>query len=357
MAIGARVVGWLGISAVLVGGLAGCGGDDTAGPGEAAVEVVATTTMLGDVVGDLLGCAGGSVTTLMPPGADPHDFAPSSAQVTDLVRADLVVANGLGLEEGLADALASARADGARVLEVAPLVDPIEFGSGGDHADDHGGEGADTHGDEPADAHPDEDGHAEGDAHGDEAGGAHADEHAHGSLDPHFWLDAGRMASAAEAIAAELGKLTGRTDEFARCGAEVADALRATDAEVRDILAAVPADRRVLVTDHDAFGYFAKAYDFEVAGVVVPGGSTLAQPSSAELADLVSVIRAEQVPAIFSNAAVSPALVETVATEVGTPIGVVELYVGSLGPAGSGADTYAGMMKENAKRIAAALAG
>ena len=125
---------------------------------------------------------------------------------------------------------------------------------------------------------------------------------------------------------------------------------------MRDILAAVPTDRRVLVTDHDALGYFADAYDFEVAGVVIPGGSTLAEPSSAELADLVQTIDAEGVSAVFSNTANSTALVDAVATEAGTQVEVVELFIGSLGSPGSGADTYAGMVTTNAQLIADALA-
>lgn len=319
--------------AALVLAVASCGGDDATS--DASVQVVATTTMLGDVVGDVVECAGGHTTTLMPRGADPHDFQASSAQVAELVRADLVVANGLGLEEGLADALASAASDGARVMEVAPLVDPIEFG--GSHADEH------DHGDEEAHA-----------AEGEPADEAERD---HGSLDPHFWHDVARMATATELVAAELGQLTGDAATFERCGAEVAAELRKVDTDVRELLAPIPADRRVLVTDHDAFGYFAEAYDFEVVGVVIPGGSTLAEPSSAELSELIDTITREGVPAIFANPANPTALVDTVAAEAGAQVEVVELYVGSLGPEGSDGDTYAKMMTANAQRIAAALAG
>jgi zinc/manganese transport system substrate-binding protein len=288
---------------------------DTSGGGVA----FGTTTMLGSVVGDIMECAGGTAETLMPIGADPHDFSASSEQVAALVDADLVVANGLGLEEGLSDALAGAEADGAAVMEVAPMVNPIEFGAG---------------------------------VHSHEEGEEHA--HEHGSMDPHFWHDAARMAEASEMIAAELAEVTG-DDVFATCGTEVHDALIDTDEQVRDILAAIPAEKRVLVTDHEAFGYFADAYDFKVAGVVIPGGSTLAEPSSAELAELVEVIQAEGVPAIFSNTANISALVDAVAAEAGTQVEVVELYVGSLGAKGSGADTYTGMVTTNAQLIADAL--
>ncbi len=103
---------------------------------------------------------------------------------------------------------------------------------------------------------------------------------------------------------------------------------------MRDILSAVPADKRVLVTDHEAYNYFAAAYDFEVAGVVIPGGSTDAEPSSPDLAAIVAVISEDKVSAIFSNNTVNPRLVEAVAAEAGTELEVVHLFEGSLGPAG-----------------------
>ncbi len=291
------------------------------------VVVVSTTTPLGDVVRRVVECGGGTAETLMPVGTDPHDFSPSSAQVAGLVDASLVVSNGLGLEEGLEDALESAAADRATVLEVAPLLDPIEF-AGGSHDEEHSDE-----------EHSDEE---------------HA--HEHGSEDPHVWHDVARMATAAELVGAELAEVTG-DEAYASCGTEVSEELTEVDAEVRSILDAVPADQRVLVTDHDAFGYLADAYDFEVAGVVIPGGSTLSDPSSAELAELVETVEAEGVPAIFSNTATSSELVEAVAAETDTEVAVVELYVGSLGEPGSGAETYDEMVRTNAERISDALAG
>jgi zinc/manganese transport system substrate-binding protein len=336
-----RVLGVLAVSGLV---LAGCGGatssDETAAG--AGPTIVATTTMLGDVASQVASCAGGSASTLMPVGADPHDFAPSSEQVAELVEADLVVANGLALEQGLSAPLDAARDDGATVLEVADLVDPLEFDghAGEEHAEDeHAGEE-----------------HAE-DEH---AGEEHAeDEHAgheHGSYDPHVWHDAARMAAVAEIIGDTLAESTG-DQAFSACGQQVRDSLLETDEQVRTILADVPDDQRVLVTDHDAFEYFAQAYDFEIAGVVIPGGSTLAEPSSDELANLVEVIQSKGVPAIVTDVAEPDALADAVAAEVGDDVALVELYVGSLGPSGSGADTYAGMMVTNAQRIADALAG
>ena len=128
-----------GVAAALL--LAGCGSEadsatspGTAGPG-AGAKVVATTTIWGDLTGQIVQCAGaGEVTTLMPVGTDPHDYSPSSQDVASMVSADLVIANGLGLEEGLEQSIESAKSDGATVFEVAPQLDPLPFGGEGRRA-------------------------------------------------------------------------------------------------------------------------------------------------------------------------------------------------------------------------------
>ena len=314
--------------------LAGCSStsesaNDTASD---SISVVATTTILGSITSDILTCAdpNATVTTLMPVGADPHDFAPSSQQIAQMVGADLVVANGLGLEAGLTDALASAATDGATVLEVGEQVDPLPFG---EHADDHA---ADDHAaDDPA------------------ADGTATDEHGHGSEDPHVWFDMSRMATAAEIIGSTLAQTAG--DTYSTCGSQVADEIRAAELDVRATMESVPAAQRILVTDHDALGYLSDAYGYEIAGTVIPGGSTLGEPSSADLAALVSVIQAENVPAIFTNTASPTDLADAVAAETGRDIVVVPLFVGSLGDENSGADTYITMMEKNASLIAQAL--
>lgn len=314
--------------------LAACGSNSE--PAAEGMTVVSTTTVLGDVASQIATCGGAEAVTLMPIGADPHDFSPSSEQVATLVSADLVVANGLGLEQGLEQALESAEADGAPVMHVAELVDPLPFGAG-DHADE---------------AHADE-------AHAEEEGDEAADEHGHGSEDPHFWLDMDRMARAAELIGAQLADTTG-DEAFVSCGTQVAADIRAAETTVISTLDSVPQDKRVLVTDHDAFGYFADRYEFEIAGTVIPGGSTLGSPSSAELAELVTTMQAEGVSTIFANTAEPDTLADAVAAELATAensveVQVIPLYVGSLGENGSGADTYIGMMSTNAQLIAEGL--
>jgi zinc/manganese transport system substrate-binding protein len=287
--------------------------------GDDRLSVVATTTILGDVVREI-GEGEVAVEVLTPLGADPHDFTASSAQIAAVNRADLVIANGLGLEEGLHDVLDAAESDGVPLLELAPSVNPLPFDRTLGHDEESGGE---------------ED---------------------RGSLDPHIWLDPLRMAEAATLIAARLSEIEPDVDWLARADRYGAD-LAGADEEIAAMLSSIPASERRLVTNHESMGYFADRYDFEVIGVVVPGGSTLGDPSSEELAALVEVMEREAVRAIFAETTQPSALAEAVAAELGEDIQVVGLYTGSLGEPNSGADTLIGMLLTNAQRIAEALGG
>jgi len=309
-----------------------------AGSPSPALSIVVSTTVLGGVVSDIARCAEGddqAVTVVMPVGVDPHDFQPSSAQVASMVAADLVIVNGLGLEEGLLPALDSIGSDGARVLEIGELIDPLPFGA---EAEEHSE-------DEHHDDHADED-HSES--------GAEEDDHAHGAYDPHFWMDMDRMAAAARLIGEEVE--TFGAEGYSACGEEVAASIEAAEQELLDTLAGVPDARRILVTDHDALSYFAESFGFRVIGVVIPGGSTLGEPNSQELAALVSVIQDQDVPAIFGDATLSNEILEILAAEAGRDVQVVSLFIGSLGGPDSGATSYEEMMMTNADRIAQALA-
>jgi zinc/manganese transport system substrate-binding protein len=295
---------------------AACGNDDAASPeaspttqaGTDTAEtadsdgprplVVATTSILGDVVERLVG-DDAEVEVLMPRGADPHDFELSARQAASLRDADLVVANGLELEIGILGAIDGAADDGTTVVEVAEfLSDPLPFGAHGhSHDDDDHGHEDDDHGhshDDDDHGHDDDDhGHDDDDhghSHDDDVHGHDDDGHGHGDYDPHFWHDPTRMIEVLPGLADELAAalpeldaddLRDRADAFA-------DELRDLDAEVEEILAEVPDERRYLVTNHDSFGYLADRYGFEVVGVVIPGGDTLASPSPGSLAGLAS---------------------------------------------------------------------
>ena len=294
--------------------LTGCGG--TAGDDEQGLRVVATTSVWGDVVEEIVG-DDGTVDVLIPAGADAHEYEATPQQVASLQDADLVVANGLGLEEGLVDVLEGAVSDGANVLELAPELEPLPFADHGDEEDE---------------------------------------DHAHEGEDPHVWFDPSRVVVATELIAARLAEVDDSEDWMARASAYSYRRLEA-DREIEAILDAVPEENRKLVTNHDALGYFADRYGFEVIAVVIPGGSTLGDPSSAEMAALVEEIEHEGVLTIFAETSQPTRLAEAVAAEVGDDVGVVQLYTGSLGESGSDADTLIGMLTTNARRMAEALAG
>ncbi len=322
---------------------------EQASPSQSSADpllIVATTTILGDIVMNLVG-SDAELVVLLPVGADPHDYRASSAQVTLLHDADLVVANGLGLEEGLIDVLETAEADGVNLLEVGEFLDPIQIEEG-----DHGDEDHEDHDeDEGHEGHDEDEGHED---HDEDEGHEDHEGHAHTGSDPHFWLDPLRVVEAVTLIANELAAIDPSIDWAERAAAYVSE-LESLHSEIESILATIPPDDRKLVSNHEALRYFAARYGFEVVGTVIPGGATLADPSSAELAALVETIREEGVTALFAETIESSDLAEAIAAEAGVGVKVVELYTGSLGGPGSGADTLIGMLRVNAERIADAL--
>jgi zinc/manganese transport system substrate-binding protein len=279
--------------------LAACGeGAGADGGDREAPTLVVTTSVLGDVLDHLVGDAA-RVEVLMPPGADPHEFALSARQAVAMRQADLLVVNGLGLEEGLADAVASAQADGVPVLDVADLI------------------GEDD--------------------------------------DPHVLGDPVRMGKAAAALDGALPDRVAGLDspDVRQAAADYLDDLDALDADVRAILAPIEPARRRIVTYHDGLGAFATRYDLEVVDTIL-GQSTLAEPSAAQVAAVVERLDAEDIRVIFTDASSPTRLAEAIADE-GRSVEVVPLYTESLGEPGSGADTYVAMVRTNAERIAAAL--
>jgi zinc/manganese transport system substrate-binding protein len=249
-----------------------------------------------------------TVEVVMPPNSDPHDFAASAQQAASMREADALVVNGLGFEEGLIDTVEAAEADGVPVITATDAIDPLPLADG-DAADD-----------------------------------------------PHFFTDPVRMAEVVEhldeALVAEIPELG--TEAFDERVASYLTDLNALNDEIEQLLAPIPPEDRLLVTNHEVFGYFADRYGFEVLGAVVPGGATLAEPSAADLADLVDEIDAHDVPAIFADTSSPTRLADALAAE-GADVEVVELYSESLGEPGSAGDTYIGMIRTNAERISGAL--
>ena len=318
----------LALAVVLALVAAACGDEGGGGGGGAGdqasgrPQVVVSNSILGDIVDQVAG-DDAEVDVLMPPGSDPHAFELSARQAASLRQADLVVVNGLGLEPNLDDAVEGARDAGVPVVEVAEAANPLPFDETlGEHAEDE---------------------HAE-------------DEHAHeGDLDPHVWFDPLRMAAATEAIAEALGEID-ETGAWEARAAEYVEALQALDEEIAAQVDDLPEERRRLVTNHEVLGYFAHRYGFEFLAAIVPGGSTLAEPSAADLADLVELIRVEGVPAIFAEASAPTRLADALRREIDRPVEVVPLFTESLGEPGSPADSYVGLMRENTRRIVEALA-
>ena len=328
---------------------AACGSDTTTtstaqAPADAPTVAV-TTNILGDVVRNIVGDQM-NVTTIMPVGADPHDFQASAQQVNEMTTAVAIVANGAAFEEGLLDVIETAEDDGVPVYEAIATVATLEFGE-----DSHGHEEeGEEHEDEE---HEDEEHEEEGDEHAHEEEG---DGHAHDGADPHFFTDPARMALAVDGIADFLiDNVDGVDTEAIAANADAyIGELEALDSEVVEILAPLDDGERVLITNHEVFGYFADRYDFEVVGAVIPSGSTTDGTSAEALNELAHLIEDEGVGAIFGDTSSSSELVETLAAEVGD-ISVVELYSESLGDDSSDGATYVDMVRTNANRIAEAL--
>jgi len=299
-------------AAVAAGALLAAAGCTAAGPGagDDRPRVVVTTNILGDVVGELVGDQA-EVVTLMPPGADPHSVEISAREAAEMLDADLVVSNGLGLEEGLQQHVDAAEAAGVPVVEAGDLIEPLSY--------------------------------VEGDAEGEP--------------DPHFWTDTGRMLDVVDGLepvlAADVEGVD--PDRLAEAAASYRSELESLDAELTEAFGAIPAERRALVTNHHVFGYLAERWGFRVVGAVLPSGTTLAAPSASDLADLTDAIEEAGVATIFADSSQPDRLVQVLADEADVDVDVVALHTESLSAPGGGAATYLEMMRSNEQLISHGL--
>ncbi|WP_236713708.1 zinc ABC transporter substrate-binding protein AztC, partial [Rathayibacter tanaceti] len=294
-----RVVRAVAVSAALALGAltAGCSGTASAdGP-----LIVVTTNILGDVVEELVGDEA-EVMTLMPPGADPHSFEISAQEAARILDADLIVSNGFGLEEGLQQQVDAAAEAGVPVIAAGELIEPLAYSDG--------------------------------------------------ATDPHFWTDPQRMIDVVDGLGPALTAAGAAPGE--RATAYRAE-LVALDGELAEAFAAIPAERRVLVTNHHVFGYLAERYGFRVIGAVLPSGTTLAAPSASDLEELTQAIEEAGVPAIFADASQPDRLVQVLADEADVDVEVIALYTESLTPADGGAPTYLEMMRANERLLVSGL--
>jgi ABC-type Zn uptake system ZnuABC Zn-binding protein ZnuA len=300
-----------GIAPIAILVLVGCGGGGgtsspaTFGsgvtPGPGAVRVVTTTTVFADIVRSV----GGSrvnATSIIPPGVGPEDYEPKPDDAKRLADAQLIVSNGVGLDDFLDRLLSSGSGGNTPRLVLGEGIPPIVVD---------------------------------------------------GEDNPHFWLDPTlvktdylpKIVTALSAVAP--------TDAatFQANAAAFGTQLDALDAELKARIDMLPAASRKLVTFHDAFPYFARHYGFELIGVVLANVGQ--EPTAADLAALVQKVKAAGVKAVFSEAQFNPKLAQTLADEAGIKQVVTTLYNDALGPAP--ADSYPGMMRWNVDQIVEAL--
>ena len=284
------------------------------------LRVGATTSIIGDVVGRVGGDAI-ELTTLMGPGQDSHTYEPAARDLTAAASAHVIFVNGWDLEEGLITSLANV-ADATPLVPISANVAPLALGEEGEE-DEHEG-----------------------------------DEYTHEGADPHVWLNPHFVEQWVENVEHVLGELdpvnVARYESNAGAYlAELEELIAYYDAQV----ASVPQERRKLVTNHEALAYFARQYGFEVIGTVIPSTSTVAEPSASGLVELVQTMREAGVCTIFAETTANPRLLETVITEVDNceAVQVLTLYTEAIGPAGSGADSYIGMMRANVDTIVRGL--
>lgn len=294
------------LAAVALGvALSGCSSNG----GSDRPQVVVTTNILGDVVEEVLGDQA-DVTVLMPPNSDPHSSEISAKQAAMMSDADLIVSNGLGLEEGLQQHLDRAEKAGAPMLVAGDEVTVVPYASGD-------AEGAD---------------------------------------DPHFWTDPATMVDVVDALEDKAADIDGiDLDRLRRDASVYRDELTTLDNEMTEAFATIPRESRALVTNHHVFGYLADRFDFRVVGAVIPGGTTLAAPSAADLRDLSEAISTAGVSTIFAESSQPDRLVQVLAKEARIDVDVVELFTESLTDKGDGAETYLQMMRANTDRISAGL--
>ena len=325
MRLGIKRSAWTAVGAVLASLVlvAGCNGSAASpSPSEstrvaADYTVIATTSVFADLAQLALG-DNVTIETIIPAGVDVHTFEPSPADAQKLAGANLIVMNGLGLDEWALSLLEAAGKSEEDVLELAEGIDDSNawvYLAGEEHDEEEG------------------------------------EEHGHGGTDPHIWLDPKGAAIYVNRIvarvAAELPARAMAIESARDAGlAEIA----ALDEELRVRFAAVDASARKIVTFHDAFGYFARAYEIEIVGVAVEAPGQ--EPSAKEIAALIDAIKAAGVTSVFSEAQFPSKVLDQVAAETGATV-LENLFSDALGEAP--ANSYLGAMRANASAILASF--
>lgn len=270
-------------------------------------QVVATSTIIADLT-EKIGGDEIDLTSILQPGADPHVYEPVPKDTILLEQAELILYNGYNLEPGLIK-LIEATGVKAEKLAVGEVVEPLQLDKGGKQT----------------------------------------------VPDPHVWGDVENAIKMAIAIRDALIKLSPEDkEEFTKNAAELINELQQLDNYITQQIATIPKDQRKLVTTHDAFQYYGRAYDIPIAGTLI-GISTEEQPSAQTVKRLVEEIKKTGVKAIFAETTINPALIKTVAQEANVKLAPRELYSDSIGAPGSEGDSYIKMMQSNTQSIVEAL--
>jgi len=295
----------LGALALLAAGCGSAGGD----PGK--VDVVATTTQLGDFAREVGGEAV-EVDQILEPNSDPHDYEPRPSDVEGAAKAEVIFVSGDDLDAWIGEIVSDSGSD-AEVVDLGAEV-PVRL---------------------------------PGESSGEEAS----------RYDSHWWHDPRNAEAAVRGIGrALIAADPSQRQTFKRNARAYLAKLRALDRGIAKCIDSVPPARRKLVTDHDAFGYFAQRYGVEVIGAVIPSQTTQAQPSAQDLSELAKTIEAEDVQAIFPESSLSSKVADAIANQTGASADYT-LYGDTLGPEGSDGDTYIGMEKANADAMVRGFTG
>ncbi len=285
---------------------AGCSDDSDGASTE--VNVVTTLPLFADIASNIAGDRA-VIDSLLPPGADPHTFEPSPSDARKIAEADVIFANGLGLEPSLL------RLIGANISSETLLVELAEASIG--------------------------------------AGVPTLSATGQGSQDPHLWMDPEIGIGYAAIVRDTLSSADpGGSRVYSGNYESYATALGVTAQHMRDITADVPTDERLIISTHNAFGYLARAIEFEVAGFVVPGPGQDASPE--DISDLITTIEDLGIPAVFTEpqTSVETRVLEQIASDVGAE--VCALYSGALDDT---VRSYVELLRFNAEELARCLGG
>ncbi len=296
-------------SVAIAAAVTACG--SAAGGTNGKLPVVATTTQIGDWARALGGDVS-DVHQILRPNTDPHEYEPRPADVQAVASAELVFLNGDGLDHWAGKVVSEAGGN-PRVIDLSKTL---------------------------PDRRP-------GEKSGPQSG----------TYDPHWWHDPQNAIVAVQEIGASLeqARPSARAAIARRTEAYVAK-LRKLDGQIRTCFARLPKGSLKLITNHDAFGYFAHRYGLQIVGAVIPSQTTLAQPSARDVSNLVDLVRREHVASIFAETSVNPKLAHTIARETGARSDLT-LYGDALGASRSGAETYLTMEAANARTIALGVSG